>query len=179
MDASELRIADSVVNSGTELSQPDFPVFDANSGVEAEVGILGDAGIAGAVISLRLEKRRIVRTTRDPRSLAICRVRASSRVILRRRRLNRCRSAVAKCPATTLRSRVENRGSCLYGRVSCIWFSALEGICGPSLIGSRRGSGMRPQSRSGNQWRIPHVRMFPYGSSLPLFLGRRRLRSVQ
>jgi hypothetical protein len=48
MDASELRIADSVVNSGTELSQPDFPVFDVNSGVEAEVGILGDAGIAGA-----------------------------------------------------------------------------------------------------------------------------------
>jgi hypothetical protein len=40
MDASELRIADSVVNSrsGTELSQPDFPVFNANSGVEAEAG---------------------------------------------------------------------------------------------------------------------------------------------
>ena len=42
MDASELRITDSVVNSGTELSQPDFPVFDVNSGVVAEVGILDE-----------------------------------------------------------------------------------------------------------------------------------------
>ena len=40
--AGELRIADSVVNSGSELSQPDFPVFDVNSGVEAEVGILDE-----------------------------------------------------------------------------------------------------------------------------------------
>ena len=48
VDASELRIADSVVNSGIELSQPDFSVFDVNSGVEAEVGIMADAGIDGA-----------------------------------------------------------------------------------------------------------------------------------
>jgi hypothetical protein len=134
VDAGELRIADPVVNLG-----PGFPVAELSTGGELKVGTvlagaepgsfsfpvdasnsLPDVGVAPLVSSPRSEKKRIVRRTRNPRSLVICHVRASSRFILLLRLRSRFRSVVAKCRVTMWLLCVGNRGSWLYGRASRI-----------------------------------------------------------
>ena len=176
VDASELRIADFVVNSGIELSQPDFPVVDVNSGVEAEVGILADAGIDGATSeqsAIGEEENSEDEESQKFGDLSCPSVEPFYFALPPSESFSK-RGREVSCHDVAF-MRGKPRLMALWG----IWFLALADICELLLTGTRRGCGMRHQSRSGNRWRIPHVPMFLYGSSSPLFSGRRRLQSVQ